>query len=74
MNVMGKIVDFDNDHHEMPGKILEMGLLPETPFKILFQAPFGGPLYVEYGEEKSRVALRIEEAMYIIVEVLNENN
>lgn len=52
----------------MPGKILEMGLLPETCFKILYQAPFRGPLYIEFGEEKSRIALREEEARFIIVE------
>lgn len=51
----------------MPGKIVEMGLLPDTDFKILYQAPFSGPLYVEYGTEKSRVALREEEARFIIV-------
>ena len=40
----------------MPNKIIEMGLLPETSFVILHQAPFSGPLYIEYGEEKTRVA------------------
>lgn len=52
----------------MPNKIIEMGLLPETYFKILYQAPFKGPLYVEFGDEKSRIALREEEARFIIVE------
>lgn len=52
----------------MPNKIIEMGLLPNTTFKVLFQAPFNGPLYVEFGEEKSRIALREEEARFIIVE------
>ncbi|HEX7870247.1 MAG TPA: FeoA family protein, partial [Chryseobacterium sp.] len=51
-------------------KIIEMGLLPETLFKILYQAPFNGPLYVEFGEEKSRIALRKEEGNFIIVEDL----
>jgi len=55
---------------EMPGKIIEMGLLPNTSFRILYQAPFSGPLYIEYGEERSKVALREEEARYIIVEAL----
>lgn len=54
----------------MPNKILEMGLLPETAFRILYQAPFKGPLYIEFGEEKNRLALREEEARYIIVEPL----
>ena len=52
----------------MPSKIIEMGLLPDTVFKILYQAPFSGPLYIEFGEEKSRIALREEEAKFIFVE------
>lgn len=67
-NKFGKIVGYNNDSMNMPTKIIEMGLLPETLFKILYQAPFNGPLYVEFGEEKSRIALRIEEGNYIIVE------
>ncbi|KQR95701.1 iron transporter FeoA [Chryseobacterium sp. Leaf180] len=68
---MGKILTYDNDHLRMPNKIIEMGLLPETVFKILYQAPFSGPMYIEFGEEKSRIALREEEGDYIIVEELN---
>lgn len=56
----------------MPGKIIEMGLLPGTVFRVLYQAPFSGPLYVEFGEEKSRIALRQEEARFIIVETLKD--
>jgi len=56
----------------MPVKIIEMGLLPHTIFRILYQAPFGGPLYVEFGEEKSRIALRREEADFITVEELTD--
>jgi len=69
-NKIGKIVDYDNDNLKMPTKIIEMGLLPETLFKILYQAPFNGPLYIEFGEEKSRIALRKEEGDFIIVEEL----
>lgn len=69
-NKIGKIVDYDNDSLKMPTKIIEMGLLPETLFKILYQAPFNGPLYIEFGEEKSRIALRKEEGDFIIVEEL----
>ena len=54
----------------MPNKIIEMGLLPQTVFKVLYQAPFSGPLYIEFGDEKSRIALREEEARFIIVESL----
>lgn len=70
-NKKGKIIGYDNDHLKMPNKIIEMGLLPETLFRILYQAPFNGPMYVEFGDEKSRIALREEEGDYIIVEELN---
>lgn len=70
-NKLGKILGYDNDHFKMPNKIIEMGLLPETVFRILYQAPFNGPLYVEFGEEKSRIALRREEGEFIIVEDWN---
>lgn len=69
-NKIGKITGYDNEELKMPNKILEMGLLPETAFRILYQAPFKGPLYIEFGEEKNRLALREEEARYIIVEPL----
>ena len=68
-NQVGKITGYDNDNLQMPTKIIEMGLLPETSFKILYQAPFGGPLYIEYGSEKTRIALREAEARFIQVEV-----
>lgn len=64
----GKIVGYENDDLIMPNKIIEMGLLPNTAFKILYQAPFSGPLYIEFGDEKSRIALREEEARFIVVE------
>lgn len=66
---LGKIRGF-NDELKMPTKILEMGLLPDTVFKILYQAPFEGPLYIEYGVEHSRLALRVEEARYIDVDAV----
>ena len=68
---MGTICDYDNSDTNMPSKILEMGLLPGTKFQLLYQAPFNGPLYVEYGDDKSRVALRPEEAAYVLVEHCN---
>ncbi|MDO5615146.1 MAG: FeoA family protein [Cruoricaptor ignavus] len=71
LNKNGIIKDYDNSDLKMPNKIIDMGLLPNTTFKILYQAPFGGPLYLEYGNEKSKVALREEEAKFIIVEALD---
>ncbi|AZA52681.1 MAG: FeoA family protein [Chryseobacterium sp.] len=70
-NKMGKILGYDDGQMKMPSKIIEMGLLPDTAFRILYQAPFNGPMYVEFGEEKSRIALREEEGSFIIVEELN---
>ena len=55
----------------MPNKIIEMGLLPETSFVNIHQATFSGPLYIEKGEKKTRVALREEEARFIFVEPEN---
>jgi ferrous iron transport protein A len=66
----GKILGYENEDLKMPSKIIEMGLLPETMFRILYQAPFKGPLYIEFGDEKSRIALREEEATFIIVEAV----
>lgn len=68
-NKLGKITGYDNENLHMPTKLLEMGLLPETLFKVLYQAPFGGPLYIEYGSDKTRIALREEEAEFITVEI-----
>lgn len=68
--VKGKIHSY-NEELNIPTKIMEMGLLPETEFKVLHRAPFGGPMYIEYSEEKTRVALRIEEAKLILVELKN---
>lgn len=69
-NVLGRICGYDNENLKMPNKIIEMGLLPDTVFTILYQAPFNGPLYIEFGDEKSRLALRVEEAKFIITEKL----
>lgn len=63
----GVITGYVDDGIDMPGKILDMGLLPDTPFIILYQAPFCGPLYIEFGQDRTRIALREEEARYIIV-------
>ncbi|EKB60832.1 FeoA family protein [Bergeyella zoohelcum] len=60
------------DEVGVPSKIIEMGLLPDTQFKIMHQAPFGGPLYIEFGVEKSRIALRKEEAKWIRCHQLSE--
>lgn len=63
----GKIQGYDNENFIMPNKVIEMGLLPDTEFIVLHRAPLGGPMYIEYGIEKTRVALREEEAKFILV-------
>ena len=72
IDTLGRIHSFDNEELKMPTKILEMGLMPDTLFTILHKAPFGGPIYIEYGEENTHIALRAEEAKFIFVELLNE--
>lgn len=62
--VSGVITGY-TDEGRVPSKIIEMGLLPHTQFKIMHQAPFGGPLYIEFGAEKSRIALRAQEARFL---------
>ena len=71
-NTVGIIRSYD-EKGIVPTKIIEMGLLPDTEFKILYQAPFGGPLYIEFGSEKNRVALRIEEGAFILVEAVKNH-
>ena len=70
MDRTGIIVDYDNNNMEMPGKIIEMGLCLIRLSGYYIRPHLEVPLYVEYGEERSKVALREEEARYIIVEEL----
>ncbi len=70
LQTLGKIKGYAETNEFLPAKIVEMGLLPETHFTILYQAPFSGPLYIEFGVEKSRIALRKEEAEFIFVETV----
>ena len=67
----GVIRGYDNDNLKMPTKIIEMGLLPDTEFQILYEAPFNGPLYIEFDIEKRRIALRKEEAKFIVVDEIS---
>lgn len=67
-NIKGKIISFVEMEEKIPIKILEMGIVPEEIFEILYQAPFDGPLYIVLGEEKTKIALGISEAKKILVE------
>jgi len=61
-----RVVGFSEE--DIPNKILEMGIVPGVSVQLKQQAPLGGPLYVEYGKEKSTIMLRRSEAGHILIE------
>jgi ferrous iron transport protein A len=63
------IKDFDID--AIPLKLLEMGCLPGNLVELLQIAPFGDPLYLNING--SHLAIRIETAQKIEVEILKNN-
>jgi ferrous iron transport protein A len=63
------IKDFDIDI--VPLKLLEMGCLPGNMVELLQIAPFGDPLYLNING--SHVAIRVETAREIEVEILKNN-
>nr|WP_309759618.1 FeoA family protein [Flavobacterium sp.] len=63
------IKDFDIDI--VPLKLLEMGCLPGNRVELLQIAPFGDPLYLNING--SHVAIRVETAREIEVEILKTN-
>ncbi|HKX85531.1 MAG TPA: FeoA family protein [Flavobacterium sp.] len=65
----GIIQDFDIDL--VPLKLLEMGCLPGNEVQLLQVAPFGDPLYLNVND--SHLAIRIETAKAIIVQIPNES-
>ena len=64
------IKDFDID--SIPLKLLEMGCLPGNTVQLLQIAPLGDPLYLNING--SHLAIRIETANEIEVEILNANS
>jgi len=63
------IKEFDIDI--VPLKLLEMGCLPGNMVELLQIAPFGDPLYLNING--SHVAIRVETAREIEVEILTNN-
>jgi ferrous iron transport protein A len=60
------IKDFDIDL--VPLKLIEMGCLPGNLVELLAVAPLGDPLFLSVNE--SHLAIRIETAMQIFVDIL----
>lgn len=62
------IVDLNID--AIPLKLLEMGCLPGNLVELLQIAPLGDPIYIDVND--SHVAIRLETAAEIDVEILTE--
>lgn len=60
-----KIVDVSSN--KIPIKLLEMGCLPGNDIRLIQQAPFKGPIYIEING--SYVAIRKETAKLIEIEI-----
>ena len=60
-----KIIDVSSQ--QIPIKLLEMGCLPGNSVKLIQQAPFQGPIYLEVNG--SYVAIRKETAKLIQIEI-----
>ena len=60
-----KIVDVSSQ--EIPIKLLEMGCLPGNSVRLIQEAPFQGPIYIEING--SHVAIRKETAKLIEIEL-----
>ncbi|WP_394759484.1 ferrous iron transport protein A [Flavobacterium sp.] len=66
-----KAIIKDFDINNIPLKLLEMGCLPGNTVEIIQIAPFGDPLYLNIND--SHVAIRLETASIIEVEICREN-
>ncbi|MBN2160806.1 MAG: ferrous iron transport protein A [Spirochaetes bacterium] len=55
---------------EVAQRLLDMGLVPGTPFKVIRKAPLGDPIEIKL--RGFMMALRIKEAACIIVEKTGE--
>ncbi|WP_395058822.1 ferrous iron transport protein A [Flavobacterium sp.] len=66
-----KAIIKDFDINNIPLKLLEMGCLPGNMVEVIQIAPFGDPLYLNIND--SHVAIRLETASIIEVEIYKEN-
>jgi ferrous iron transport protein A len=56
--------------HALTPKLVEMGIYAGKEIKVLFRAPFGGPLAVEIGDYT--LSMREEEAGLVLIESTHE--
>lgn len=63
------ICEFEIDN--VPLKLLEMGCLPGNTVELIQRAPFGDPLFLCVNG--SNLAIRIETAAHISIEILSEH-
>lgn len=56
----------------MAPRLVEMGFCKGSLVRVLFRAPFNGPLAVDLGD--SVVALRLSEAELLLVETVKEED
>jgi ferrous iron transport protein A len=62
----GHVVSVQGEPH-LAIRILELGLVSGTPFRVLRTAPLGGPMEIEI--EGSLLSLRLSEADAVRVEI-----
>ncbi len=66
-----KAIITDLNIDAVPLKLLEMGCLPGNTVELLQIAPMGDPIYINVNE--SHVAIRLETALEIDVEVITDS-
>jgi Fe2+ transport system protein FeoA len=59
--VIKQILDTD-----VAERLMEFGFLPGTIFSVISRAPFNGPVCIQI--ENNRIALRLKEAAFVLVE------
>ena len=55
---------------DIPIKLLEMGCLPGNEIKVIQQAPFSGPIYINI--EGTHLAIRSKTSRLIIVDKIKD--
>lgn len=64
---IGCVVEIQQD--KLSPRLVEMGLCKGSMLKVLFRAPFNGPMAIDLGN--SVLSLRRDEAQLVMVEEVN---